>query len=165
MGLANSMSTDRTTQKPQHILVVDDDEDDCLLMREAFAEVRPQSPLSFVHDGEQLMAYLLGSAPYEDAEECPMPDMILLDLNMPRMDGREALRAIKQHTILRCIPVIVLTTSSALEDVKGSYDCGANSFVTKPTSFSDLTKLVAMLGDYWLELVTLPQSPSIREAK
>ncbi|WP_339847059.1 response regulator [uncultured Halopseudomonas sp.] len=158
------MSIERTIQKPQHILVVDDDEDDCLLMREAFAEVRPQSPLSFVHDGEQLMAYLMRSAPYEDAERCPMPDMILLDLNMPRMDGREALRAIKQHATLRCIPVIVLTTSSACEDVKSSYDCGANSFVTKPTSFSDLKRLVVTLGDYWLELVTLPPSPWIREA-
>lgn len=158
------MSTTHTAQRLLHILVADDDQDDCLLVREAFAEMRPQSPLSFVHDGEQLMAYLLREAPYDDGARYPMPDLILLDLNMPRMDGREALGAIKQHAHLRRIPVVVLTTSSACEDVKGSYDRGANSFVTKPVSYSELTGLVGKLGDYWLELVTLPAPHRIRGA-
>lgn len=164
MELANRMSTRDIAQRLPRILVADDDEDDCLLVREAFAECRADSMLSFVHDGEQLMDYLLRKPPYGDNTLYPTPDLILLDLNMPRMDGREALGAIKQHPQLRRIPIIVLTTSSACEDVKGSYDRGASSFVTKPASFSELTRLVAMLADYWLELVTLPPSPSIGEA-
>lgn len=158
------MSARDTAQRLRHILVADDDEDDCLLVREAFAERRADSLLEFVHDGEQLLAYLLGKPPFENRERYPMPDLILLDLNMPRMDGREALGAIKQHPQLRCIPVVVLTTSSACEDVAGSYQDGANSFVTKPASFTELTGLVDMLGKYWLELVTLPPSPRPQEA-
>lgn len=160
----NRMSARDTAQRLRHILVADDDEDDCLLMREAFAERRADSLLGFVHDGEQLLAYLLGTPPYQNRVRYPMPDLILLDLNMPRMDGREALGAIKQHPHLRRIPIVVLTTSSACEDVAGSYQDGANSFVTKPSSFSELAGLVEMLGKYWLELVTLPPSPRTREA-
>ncbi|WP_373184698.1 response regulator [Halopseudomonas sp.] len=155
------MSTRNSAGALRHILVVDDDEDDCMLVREAFAESRPESTLGFVHDGEQLMDYLLRKTPYEDRVRYPMPDLILLDLNMPRMDGREALCAIKCHSQLRRLPVIVLTTSSACEDVAQSYDDGANSFITKPSSFSELCRLVRMLGDYWLELVSLP--PPVRE--
>lgn len=158
------MNINRIAQTPLHILIADDDEDDCLLVREAFAEVRPHSLLSFVHNGEQLLAYLHRRPPYDDCTRYPLPDLVLLDLNMPRMDGREALRAIKQDAGLRRIPVIVLTTSSASEDIEGSYDGGANSFVTKPASFSGLIELVSRLGDYWLDLVTLPPPPRIKEA-
>lgn len=158
------MSTKTTTGRPRHILVADDDEDDCLLVREAFEESRPNSNLSFVHDGEQLMAYLLRQSPFEDPAHYPTPDLILLDLNMPCMDGREALRAIKGHEKLCRIPVIILTTSSACEDVAQSYDDGVNSFITKPASYSELIEFIRQLGDYWLALVNLPPSPSIKEA-
>lgn len=154
------MMTRNLAGKPRHILVADDDEDDCMLVREAFAECRPESVLSFVHDGEQLMDYLLRKPPYGDAHR-PLPDLVLLDLNMPCMDGREALCAIKSHAQLKRLPVIVLTTSSACEDIARSYQDGASSFFTKPGSFSELTQLIRLLGDYWLERVSLP--PSIGE--
>jgi len=158
------MNTRDTAQRLRHVLVADDDEDDCLLIREAFAEHQTHCVLRFVHDGEQLLDYLLCKPPFDDGEINPVPDLILLDLNMPRMGGREALSSIKQHPRLRRIPVVVLTTSSASEDVLASYQDGANSFITKPASFSELTCLVDMLADYWLDLVNLPPSPTSREA-
>jgi CheY-like chemotaxis protein len=157
------MSARTISGRPQHILIVDDDDDDCLLVREAFEESRPDSQLNFVHDGEQMMAYLLHQPPFEDSVRHPTPDLILLDLNMPRMDGREALLAIKNHAQLRRIPVIVLTTSSDTGDVAQSYDNGVNSFITKPASYNELIEFVRQLGDYWLALVNLPPSPVIRE--
>lgn len=144
------------SQPPVHILIADDDQDDCLMTREAFAECRIGNPLHFVHDGEALLDYLRRHAPYDDEELYPLPGLILLDLNMPRMDGREALHAIKSDALLRCIPVVVLTTSSAEEDILRSYEMGSNSFITKPVTYTGLLEVVKSLGRYWLEIVELP---------
>jgi len=143
-----------------HILVADDDPDDCLLMREALQESRMANDVHFVHDGEELMSYLKRRSPYADAQRYPMPGLILLDLNMPLKDGREALMEIRQDEALRGIPVVVLTTSSNEEDVIRSYDIGVNSFITKPVSFDALLQVVQALGRYWLEIVELPTGTS-----
>ncbi len=139
------------------ILMADDDEDDCLLAREALAESRLAfSDLHFVQDGEQLMDYLYQRGKYSNLHSSPRPGLILLDLNMPKKDGREALRQIKADANLRQIPVVVLTTSNAEEDIYRSYDLGANSFITKPVTFSGLVEVMKALGRYWFEIVELP---------
>ncbi|MBU3054813.1 response regulator [Pseudomonas indica] len=140
-----------------HILIADDDPDDCLLTREAFRESRMTNEVHFVHNGEELMDYLRHRPPYEDRQRHPRPGLILLDLNMPLKDGREALSEIKADENLRSIPVVVLTTSSAEEDIIRSYDCGVNSFITKPVSFRGLLDVVQTLGRYWLQIVELPE--------
>lgn len=145
-----------TNAQRVQILIADDDPDDCLMTREAFRECRIHNPLHFVHDGEELLNYLKRRPPYEDAVRYPLPGLILLDLNMPRMDGREALQAIKSDKLLRSIPVVILSTSSADEDILRSYAMGVNSFITKPVSFSGLLEVVRNLGRYWLETVELP---------
>lgn len=145
------------TAQPIHILVADDDQDDCLMMREAFKENRVSNPLHFVHDGEALLDYLQRRPPYDDEVRYPLPGLILLDLNMPRMDGREALQAIKSDAQLRGIPVVVLTTSSAEEDIVRSYNTGGNSFISKPVTYTGLLDVVKTLGRYWLEIVELPK--------
>ena len=138
------------------ILMAEDDADDRLMTREAFQECRLGNPLQFVADGEELMDYLKRRGAFADAVRYPMPGLILLDLNMPRKDGREALREIKADPELREIPVVVLTTSKAEEDVANSYSDGANSFITKPVSFAALIEVVQTLGKYWLQIVDLP---------
>ncbi len=138
------------------ILMAEDDADDRLMTREAFQECRLGNPLQFVVDGEDLMDYLHRRGPYADEARYPMPGLILLDLNMPRKDGREALREIKSDPLLRDIPVVVLTTSKAEEDVANCYSDGANSFITKPVSFAALIEVVQTLGKYWLQIVDLP---------
>ena len=143
-------------RQPITILLADDDPDDCLMTRDAFSECRLSNPLQFVHDGEELMDYLHRRGRFADEVAFPMPGLILLDLNMPRKDGREALREIKGDHGLRKIPVVVLTTSKAEEDVVRSYDDGVNSFISKPVSFSALIDVVQTLGKYWLEIVDLP---------
>lgn len=149
------MDTLKRTMRPVHILVADDDQDDCLLMREAFDESRVSNTVSFVHNGEELIDYLLRHPPY-NSDEYPLPGLILLDLNMPLMDGREALALIKQNSHLNHIPIVVLTTSSANEDITHSYAAGVNSFICKPVTFSGLVEVAHTLGQYWLELVELP---------
>lgn len=144
---------------PITILMADDDPDDRLMTQEAFVECRLGNPLQFVVDGEDLMDYLRRRGRYADAAAYPMPGLILLDLNMPRKDGREALREIKSDPELRKIPVIILTTSKAEEDVAASYRDGANSFITKPVSFGALIDVVQALGAYWLHIVDLPAEP------
>jgi CheY-like chemotaxis protein len=139
------------------ILMADDDEEDCLMAQEAFRECRIVNDLRVVHDGEELMDYLRRHGSYADA---PRPGLILLDLNMPRMDGREALKEIKGDPDLRVIPVIVLTTSKAEEDIIRSYQLNANSFITKPVTFGGLVDVMRDLGRYWLEIVDLPAAPS-----
>ena len=129
------------------ILVADDDLEDCQMIREAFEESLLKNPIQFVHNGEELMNYLNSN---------PTPGLILLDLNMPKMDGQEALRRIKGDPKLRQIPVIVLTTSQAEEDIFKTYSLGVNSFITKPVSFSRLVQVMKELGHYWLEIVELP---------
>jgi CheY-like chemotaxis protein len=139
-----------------NILIADDDQDDCLMTREAFRECRIANRLHFVHDGEALLDYLKRRPPYDDEQRFPMPGLILLDLNMPLKDGREALMEIKADAALRVIPVVILTTSSAEEDVLRSYDIGVNSFITKPVSYSGLLEVIRALGRYWLDIVELP---------
>ncbi len=139
-----------------HILVADDDPDDCLLTREAFQVSKIVNTIHFVHDGEQLMSYLRRLPPYDNDVTHPIPGLILLDLNMPLKDGREALAEIKADEKLRAIPIVVLTTSSAEEDIVRSYCDGVNSFITKPVSFAGLQEVVGNIGRYWLEIVDLP---------
>ena len=136
------------------ILLAEDDPDDRLLLQEALQEGRLANELTCVEDGEELLDYLHQRGKW--AGGAPRPGLILLDLNMPKLDGREALRAIKADPSLRHIPVVVLTTSKAEEDVLRSYDLGANSFITKPVTFQSMVDLMRVLGRYWLEIVELP---------
>ena len=138
------------------ILLADDDPDDRELTREALKASHLRNPLYFVKDGEELLEFLRHEGRYSDGGSAPCPGLILLDLNMPRMDGREALRAIKSDSRLRMIPTVILTTSSADEDVHRSYAAGANSFITKPVTFEGLVGVVRGLGTYWFEIVDLP---------
>jgi CheY-like chemotaxis protein len=143
-------------RRPITILLADDDEDDRLMTRDALRDARLHNPLRTVIDGVELMEYLRREGEYADPDESPRPGMILLDLNMPRMDGREALGAIKGDPELRSIPVVVLTTSKAEEDVVRSYDLGVNSFITKPVTFLGLVEVMKVFSRYWLEIVDLP---------
>lgn len=142
--------------KPIILLMADDDMDDCLLARDALNESRLLNTLHFAHDGEQLLAYLRHEGDYASPGSSPRPDLILLDLNMPRMDGREALAAMRADPALRSIPIIVLTTSKADEDIIRSYNLGANAFITKPVTFAGLVDVMKSLGQYWFEIVELP---------
>jgi two-component system response regulator len=138
------------------ILMADDDEDDRLLARDALEESRLANSLRFVNDGVELMDYLRREGRYADPASSPRPGVILLDLNMPRKDGREALQEIKADPELRRIPVVVMTTSQAEEDIVRSYDLGASSFITKPITFEGLVRVMRGLGTYWIEIVQLP---------
>jgi len=139
------------------ILIADDDKDDCDMIRDALKESRLLNELFFVKDGEELLNFLNHNGEYAQFEKYPTPGLILLDLNMPRMDGREALREIKSHPNLRQIPVVVLTTSQAEEDIYRTYDLGVNSFITKPVTFDALVSVMRELGKYWFEIVALPK--------
>lgn len=139
------------------ILMADDDEDDCMLAREALAESRLANQLYIVKDGEELMDYLYHRGEYTNINSFPRPGLILLDLNMPKKDGREALKEIKADANLRKIPIVVLTTSRAEEDIYRSYDLGANSFIVKPVTFPSLVEVMKTIGKYWFEIVELPQ--------
>ena len=138
------------------ILMADDDADDRLLTKDAFTAARVRNDLRFVEDGEELLEYLRAEGRYAPPAEAPRPGLILLDLNMPKLDGREALREIKNDADLRRIPVIVLTTSKADQDIVKSYDLGANSYIMKPVTFAALVDVVSTLGRYWCEIVELP---------
>jgi CheY-like chemotaxis protein len=140
------------------ILMADDDEDDRQLAKEALEESRLVNELRFVVDGEDLMDYLHHRGKYQDATLSPRPGIILLDLNMPKKDGREALKEIKSDPELRRIPVVVLTTSDAEEDIIRSYDMGVNSFIKKPVTFDGMVEIMKALGDYWFQIVELPPS-------
>ncbi len=134
--------------------MADDDADDRMLTKDALEESRVLNDLHFVEDGEELIAFLRREGKHAEA---PRPSLILLDLNMPRKDGREALREIKADAELRRIPVVVMTTSKAEEDIFRSYDLGASSFITKPVTFDRLVELMKTLGQYWVEFVELPE--------
>lgn len=140
------------------ILTADYDDDDRMFAREALNENRLASDLHFVGDGEELMDFLHHEGDYADPACSPRPGLILLDLNMPNMDGREALEAIKAEPGLRQIPVVVLTTSTAEADIFASYDLGASSYITNPVTFDGLVTAMRQLGQYWLEIVDLPDS-------
>ena len=142
--------------KPSMILVTDDDEEDRMLTREALAEARLPNDPRFVVDGDDLLDYLYRRGAYAGAQAAPYPDLILLDLKMPRKDGFEALREIKADPRLRRIPVVVLTTSTAEEDVTRAYDLGVNSFIIKPVTFDGFVDAMRSLGNYWFGTVRLP---------
>ncbi len=139
------------------LLLADDDPDDRLMTAEALAESRVKNELATVEDGEELLEYLRGTGRYAD-DPPELPGLILLDLNMPRMDGREALHEIKSDPDLRRIPVVVLTTSKAEADILRTYDLGVNSFITKPVTFEQLINVMNSIGSYWIEIVALPTS-------
>ena len=138
-----------------HILLAEDDPDDQLLTRRALEQGPVAVELTVVEDGAELLRCLRRQDEYEDVRR---PDLILLDLNMPRMDGREALREIKTDSELRRIPVVVLTTSEAERDILESYNLGVNAFVTKPVSFDALADAMEALGEFWFQIVKLPPS-------
>jgi len=146
----------RKNVKPVVFLMADDDPDDRLLIREAFQESLISNSIYFVEDGVELMDYLRQQGSYAHPADAPTPDLILLDLNMPRKDGREALAEIKSDTQLRYIPIVVLTTSKAEEDIMRSYDIGAASYITKPVTFDGLVESIRGLGQYWVQIVRLP---------
>jgi CheY-like chemotaxis protein len=143
-------------KKPLTILLADDDADDRMLARDAFEESRLRNNLEMVKDGEELMDYLHNLGKYSGDSARPQPSLILLDLNMPRKDGREALKEIKACPELRQIPIIILTTSKAEEDIIRTYDLGVNSFITKPVTFEGLVEVLKTVGKYWFEIVELP---------
>jgi CheY-like chemotaxis protein len=142
-----------TQDRRIHILLAEDDPDDQLLTRRALEQSPGAVRMTVVEDGGELLRYLRRTEEYEAARR---PDLILLDLNMPRVDGREALREIKTDPELRRIPVVVLTTSEAERDVLESYNLGVNAFVTKPVSFDDLADAMEALGEFWFDFVKLP---------
>jgi CheY-like chemotaxis protein len=143
------------TPKPIAILMAEDDADDRMLAYEAMVENRLANSFHTVEDGQELMDFLTATGKYQ-GQDLPRPGLILLDLNMPRKDGRQALREIKSHPELRSIPVVVLTTSKTEEDILRSYDLGANSFITKPVTFERLVEIIRTLGSYWFQVVELP---------
>jgi CheY-like chemotaxis protein len=143
--------------RPVTILLADDDEEDRELTREALEDARLANEMKFVVDGQDLMDYLRRAGRYADPDvDAPRPGIILLDLNMPKKDGREALAEIKADESLRRIPVVVLTTSKDEEDVFRTYDLGVNSFITKPVTFAGLVEVMRTWTRYWFELVELP---------
>jgi CheY-like chemotaxis protein len=144
------------TGNPVAILMADDDPDDRLLTMEAMNGAHLKNRLFFVRDGQELLDYLYHRHNFADPEKYPRPGIILLDLNMPRMDGREALAELKYDPRLRTIPVIVLTTSKAEEDVLRTYELGVSGYITKPVTFEGLIRIMEALGRYWFEIVELP---------
>jgi CheY-like chemotaxis protein len=138
------------------VLMAEDDPDDRLLAQDALTESRVEAELHFVENGEELLDYLWHRGKYSENTASPRPGLILLDLNMPRKDGREALKDIKADPDLRRIPVVVLTTSRADTDIGGIYELGANSFISKPVKFNALVKVMRMIGEYWFRIVELP---------
>jgi two-component system response regulator len=151
------MSPPDRTARSITILMADDDQEDCELTRDALQDSRLANEMRFVSDGQELMNYLRHEGRYAGPSvDAPRPGMILLDLNMPKKDGREALAEIKADEALRRIPVVVLTTSKDEEDVLRTYDLGVNSFITKPVSFAGLVEVMRAWTRYWLEIVELP---------
>ncbi len=144
--------------RPISILIADDDADDRMMAKEALDECRLANHIDFVEDGVELMSYLRAQGRYAGKGATRRPGLIILDLNMPKMDGREALREIKADPSLRRIPVVVMTTSKAEEDIYRTYDLGVSSFVTKPVTFDGLVSVMRALGRYWFEIVELPDA-------
>lgn len=137
------------------VLIAEDNPDDVFLTQEAFKDAKLSINLSVVEDGQEALDFLRRRGPYADA---PCPDLILLDLNMPKKDGREVLKEIKTNDKLRLIPVIVLTTSSAVEDINEAYQLYANCYITKPTDFNEFTEVVELIEDFWFSSVRLPRA-------
>jgi CheY-like chemotaxis protein len=141
---------------PITILMADDDDEDCELTREALQDAHLTNEMRFVHDGQELMDYLQRARRGDDPRSYPWPGIILLDLNMPKKDGREALEEIRADAELRGIPIVVLTTSSDEQDVLRTYNLGVSSFITKPVTFGGLVEVMQVWKRYWFEIVELP---------
>jgi CheY-like chemotaxis protein len=139
---------------PIDILLVEDDPGDVLMTQEAFEHHKIRNPLYVVSDGVEALQFLRQEGPYADA---PRPGLVLLDLNLPRKDGREVLAEVKAAPELRCIPVVVLTTSEAEEDILRSYDLHANAYVAKPVDFDRFVEVVRQIDDFWVTVVKLPR--------
>lgn len=144
--------------RPITILMADDDADDRLMTKEAFAESLIRNDLRFVENGEELLDYLNRRGKFTDPSTSPRPGLILLDLNMPKKDGREALVEIKSDKRFKSIRIVVMTTSKAEEDIARTYDLSASSYITKPVTFDALLDVIRVLGKYWLEIVQLPEN-------
>lgn len=144
------------TKRSISILMAEDDPDDRLFCREALEEARLTNKVQYVEDGQEMMDYLNHRGAYRDPQTAPLPGLILLDLNMPRKDGREVLQEIKSDPRFRSIPVVVLTTSKAEEDILRSYDLGVSGYITKPVTFERLIEIMRVIGKYWFEIVELP---------
>ncbi len=142
--------------KSINLLIADDDPDDRMMTQAALEESYLLNNLYFVENGQELMDFLKRRGKYADPATSPRPDLILLDLNMPRKDGREALMEIKADPDLRAVPIIVLTTSKSEEDILKSYDLGVNCFISKPVLFEELINVVRSIGQYWFDIVKLP---------
>ncbi|WP_100629136.1 response regulator [Algoriphagus formosus] len=139
------------------ILMADDDHDDQVLLQEALRENNISNAVCFVENGEELIEFLTKKGKFE-GKDCVTPGLILLDLNMPKMDGREALKLVKADPVLKKIPIVVLTTSRADSDVIECYDLGVNSFISKPVNFHDLVEVTREISNYWLGTVSLPKN-------
>ena len=144
------------TTKSINLLIADDDPDDRMMTQAALEESYLLNSLYFVENGQELMDFLKRRGKYTDPATSPRPDLILLDLNMPRKDGREALMEIKADPDLRAVPIIVLTTSKSEQDILKSYDLGVNCFISKPVLFEELIEVVRSIGQYWFDIVKLP---------
>lgn len=138
------------------ILVADDDEEDCLIVQNAVRECRISNPLFFVKNGEETLDFLKNRGQYADANQFPMPGLLLLDLNMPKMNGWEVLEALQKDPDLSSLPVAILSTSESAADIERAYRLGASSYITKPLKFVDFVDLMKTLNHYWFEIVSLP---------
>jgi CheY-like chemotaxis protein len=138
------------------ILYAEDDPEDRMLVEDAMEESRLANEMHFVEDGEELLDYLHRRGKYADFGNAPLPGLILLDLNMPKKDGREALQEIKTDPDLKRIPIVVLTTSKAEEDILSTYNLGVNGFVIKPVTFESLVSILKTVSKYWFEIVEPP---------
>ena len=145
--------------KPITILMADDDPEDRQLTKEAFDESLLKNDLRFVENGEEMLDYLNRRGKFTDPASSPRPGLILLDLNMPLKDGREALQEMKADPRFKSIRVVVMTTSQAEADIAHSYNLSASSYITKPVTFEALLEVIRVLGKYWLEIVQLPDNP------
>jgi len=150
----------KKTAKPITILMADDDADDRQFTKEALEESHLANDLRFVENGEELLQYLRHEAKYSKEGDSPRPGLILLDLDMPRVDGRTALKTIKSSPDLRQIPVVILTSSKDDQDIYKSYDLGVNSYIVKPVTFEALVDILRMFTKYWFEIVELPPESS-----
>lgn len=152
----SQLATTATNTQPKTILMADDDPDDCLLTQDAWEESGSPHTLRFVRDGAELLDYLNHRGKFLDSEDHPLPGLILLDLNMPRKNGHQALKEIRDHEVFRHIPVVVMTTSIDEQDTRRTYALGANACMTKPRSAQEFHTIVGALSQYWASMVELP---------
>jgi CheY-like chemotaxis protein len=153
------------SDKPKTILLAEDDPDDIYLISEAIDESGLHAHLVVVENGVELLDYLCQRGRFSQDPEWQFPDLVLLDLNMPLINGREALAAMKSDSAIRSVPVVVLTTSNAQVDLEQSYDQGASGFITKPAGFSSLRDIIGQIGSYWLQTVSLPEKTDQEDEK